>query len=91
MRIHAAHAAGQRPAAVADLDHALATAAVALGAVGLLLAVLDVPLGAIGLGVVGMAVGLWGQMMSTTRGERFVDMAGLLVSFLALAVGFSML
>ncbi|HWH28563.1 MAG TPA: hypothetical protein VNU26_06300 [Mycobacteriales bacterium] len=91
MRMRSAHPAGHRPAVVADLDHTLATAAVVVGAVGLVLAAFDVPLGAIALGALGMAVGLWGQMMSTTRGERFADMAGLLVSFLSLAVGFSLL
>lgn len=91
MRIRAAHPAGHRPAPVADLDHALATAAVAVGVIGLLLAALSLPVPAIALGAIGMAVGLWGQMMSTTRAERFVDLTGLLVSFLALAVGFSQL
>lgn len=91
MRTHAVGTAGHRPAPIADLDHALATAVVALGAVGLLLAALGWSYGAILLGAAGMAVGLWAQMMSRTRAERFVDLAGLLASFLALAIGFSQL
>ena len=81
--------AGHRPAAVQDLDHALALASVAIGAVGLLLVVAGVPAGGVVVGAVGMVVALWGQMVSRTRPERFVDMAGLLVSFLALATGFA--
>jgi hypothetical protein len=84
-----ASAGSHRPLPIADLDHGLPSAAVALGAIGLALIALDLEVVGTMLGVVGMVVALWGQMISRTRGERFVDMAGLLVSFLALAVGAS--
>lgn len=76
-----------RPLPVADLDHSLGTATVLLGAVGLLLVAVTAPAAGVWLGVVGMAVGLWAQMISRTRPERFVAMAGLLLSFLAIATG----
>ena len=91
MRTNTAHPAGHRPAPVADLDHTLATGTIVLGAIGLLLGAIGWSVPAILLGATGMAIGLWGQMMSTSRAERFVDLFGLLASFLALAVGFSQL
>ena len=91
MRTHTASPAGHRPTPVADLDHTLATGTIVLGAIGLLLGAVGWSVPAILLGATGMAIGLWGQMMSTSRAERFVDLFGLLASFLALAVGFSQL
>ena len=90
MRTRTATPADRHPSTVA-LDRVLAIGAVVLGVLGLVLAALSWPAGAIALGLAGMAIGLWAQMMSTTRGERFVDMAGLLASFVALAVGLSLL
>jgi hypothetical protein len=77
----------RRSSAVADLDHTLATATVVLGVVGLLLVAVDLATAGTLFGVVGMGVGLWAQMISRTRGERWVDMVGLLLSFLAVAFG----
>jgi len=72
---------------VKDADHVLAALTVLLGLVGLTLVALDAAREGALLGVLGMVVGLAAQMMSRTRTERFVDMAGLLASFLALATG----
>ena len=74
-------------AEVRDADHALAAGTVLLGLVGLTLVALDAPRAGVLLGAVGMVVGLAAQMLSRTRAERFVDMAGLLACFLALATG----
>lgn len=86
--LHAPSAA-HRPRVLSDLDHALATATVVLGVVGLLLIALDQTAVGTWCGVVGMACGLWAQMVSRTRSERWVDMIGLLVAFMAVAVGAS--
>lgn len=85
--LHPATASGHRPLPVSDLDHLLATTSIVLGAVGLVLVALDIPAGGVLLGIPGMLVALWAQMVSRTRGERFADMTGLLLSFLALATG----
>ena len=74
-----------RPLPVADLDHGLGTAAVALGTVGLLLVAVNLPTSGGILGIVGLVMGLWAQMISRNRVERFVDITGLLLSFLAVA------
>lgn len=76
-----------RPKVVSDLDHTLATATIVLGVVGLLLIALGATVAGTWCGVVGMVCALWGQMVSTTRTERWVDMIGLLVAFLAVAIG----
>jgi hypothetical protein len=78
-----------RPLPIADLDHALATGCAVLGLLGLLCAALGAAVPAVALGLLGLGVGLWAQMMSRTRTERFVDIAALLVCFLAFAVGAS--
>jgi hypothetical protein len=87
--LRTAHHDGHRPMPVADLDHGLATATVALGALGLLLVAFGLSTPGTWVGLVGVLVGLSAQMMSRTRAERFVDMAGLLACFLAFAIGAS--
>jgi hypothetical protein len=87
--LRTAHAGGHRPLPLADLDHGLATATVALGAIGLLLVAVGAATVGTWLGLLGILVGLSAQMFSRTRAERFVDMAGLLACFLAFAVGAS--
>lgn len=89
--LRTASASGHRPLPLSDLDHGLATASIACGAIGILLAAIGVPVPGIVIGLVGMAAGLWAQMVSRTRPERFADMAGLLASFLAVAIGLSKL
>jgi hypothetical protein len=84
--LHAGELTRHRPLPVADLDHGLGTAAVVLGAVGLLLVAVGLPTAGGWLGVVGLPIGLWAQMISRSRVERFVDLSGLLLSFLAVAV-----
>lgn len=76
-----------RPLPVADADHFLATASLALGVLGLVLVALDWAGTGVLVGLAGMVAALAGQMLSRTRGERWVDITGLLVSFLAVAVG----
>lgn len=84
--LHAGPTVRHRPLPVADLDHGLGAATLTVGAIGLLLVVLGAPEVGVWAGVVGIVLGLWAQMISRTRPERFVDMAGLLVSFLAIAM-----
>lgn len=76
-----------RPLPIADLDHGLATASAALGAIGIVCAIFGFSTGAVALGLVGFAIGLCAQMLSRTRTERFVDMAALLTCFVAFAIG----
>ena len=68
-------------------DLLLALAAFALGIAGLLLVVLDAPRAGMWCGVVGVAAGLWGQMVSRTRSERFADVIGLVAAAVAFAIG----
>jgi hypothetical protein len=87
--LHAPVKSGHRPLLIADLDHALATATVVLGAVGLLLVAVGAAAAGTWLGLLGIVAGLSAQMFSRTRAERFVDMAALLACFLAFAWGAS--
>ncbi|MGB8649640.1 MAG: hypothetical protein WCD35_03155 [Mycobacteriales bacterium] len=68
-------------------DLLLAVAAFALGVVGLLLVAVDAPRAGMWCGVVGVLAGLWGQMVSRTRSERFADVVGLVAAAVAFALG----
>ena len=82
-----AHPLPSARTAVADVDHGLATGAVVLGVVALVLVALDAARPGVVVGLVGMVLALGAQMQSRTRAERFVDMAALLACFVAVAVG----
>jgi hypothetical protein len=74
---------------VADLDHRLMTATVAFSVVGLLLLLVGWTVAGTLCGAAGLLTGLAAQMVSRTRGERWVDVAGMLAAFLVLAIGAS--
>lgn len=88
-RTHAPTSAPSARQAVSDLDHQLMTATLAISAIGAILLVAGLTVVGTWCGVVGMGVGLGAQMMSRTRGERWVDMIGLLAAFLVVAFGAS--
>jgi hypothetical protein len=69
------------------LDLVLALAALSLGVVGLALVGLDQERPGMYLGAVGVFAGLWGQLISRTRAERFADVIGLVSAALAFALG----
>ena len=68
-------------------DATLAIVTLSLGVLGLLLVALDAPRAGLVCGAIGVITGLWGQMVSRTRSERFFDVIGLVSAALALAVG----
>mgnify|MGYP007059888655 CR=1 FL=1 len=69
------------------MDAALAVVAFACGIVGLLVIVADANrLGAV-LGAAGVLTGLWGQLVSRTRSERFLDVIGIGAAAVAFALG----
>lgn len=71
-----------------DTDHALAAATVTLGAAALaLLAVSHEAAAWMGLAVV--FLGLWSQLVSRTRPERFENVIGATAGAMALAIGLS--
>lgn len=70
-----------------SLDALLAIATFTLGAIGLVLVAAGVPLPGMWLGAVGVVAGLWGQMISRTTSERFLDVIGLVCAGLAFAIG----
>jgi hypothetical protein len=75
---------------VHPLDGALAVVTFLLGAVGLTLVTFGGQTAdrtGLVLGAVGTLAGLWGQLVSRTRPERFVDVIGLVAAALALALG----
>jgi hypothetical protein len=73
-----------------DTDHLLAMVAAVAGVLSLLLLAVDAHARvATAVGLVGLVAGLWGQMVSRTRGERFLDIVGLVASAMAVAVGAS--
>lgn len=74
---------------VSDLDHGLMTATVALSVLGLLLLLVGLTVAGTVCGAAGLLTGLAAQMVSRTRGERWVDVIGMLAAFLVLAVGAS--
>jgi hypothetical protein len=69
------------------IDAGLALVTFALGAVGLLLIVADANIAGAVAGGVGVMTGLWGQLISRTRSERFLDVIGLGACALAFALG----
>jgi hypothetical protein len=69
------------------LDAVLALAAFALGAVGLVLVAADAAIAGMVCGGVGVVAGLWGQLVSRTRSERFLDVIGLVAAAVAFALG----
>jgi membrane associated rhomboid family serine protease len=68
-------------------DRLLALAAFILGAIGLLLVAVGEPIPGMLCGAVGVVAGLWGQMISRTRSERFLDVIGLVAAAVAFALG----
>ena len=71
------------------LDAALAVSAFVLGIGGLLLVAVDASLTGMWFGAVGVFAGLWGQLVSRTRAERFLDVIGLVAAAVAFGVGAS--
>lgn len=69
------------------LDGLLAFVAFMSGTVGLLLIAVDAPRAGMYCGAVGVLAGLWGQLVSRTRAERFLDVIGLVAAALAFALG----
>ena len=69
------------------LDLVLAVTALALGLVGLVLNGFTAHRAGMSFGAVGVVAGLWGQLISRTRSERFADIIGLVTAAVAFAVG----
>jgi hypothetical protein len=68
-------------------DGLLAIGTFSFGAIGLLMIGLDVPAVGMWFGVLGVIAGLWGQLISRTRSERFLDVIGLVAAALAFSLG----
>lgn len=71
-----------------DSDHALAAATVTLGAVALILLAVSHEAAA-WTGLVVVFVGLWSQLVSRTRPERFENVIGATAGAVALAIALS--
>jgi heme O synthase-like polyprenyltransferase len=71
-----------------DTDHALAAATITMGAAALLLLLVSHEAAA-WTGLVVVFVGLWSQLVSRTRPERFENVIGATAGAIALAVGLS--
>jgi hypothetical protein len=69
------------------LDAVLAVFTFGVGLVGLLLVAVDADRAGMYCGAVGVLTGLWGQLVSRTRSERFADVIGLVASAVAFALG----
>jgi deoxyxylulose-5-phosphate synthase len=69
------------------MDAGLAVATLAFGVAGLLLVVADANLAGAVVGAIGVLTGLWGQLISKTRPERFLDVIGIGAAAVAFAVG----
>lgn len=69
------------------LDLTLALAALSLGVLGLALVGLDAHKAGMSFGAAGVVAGMWGQLISRTRSERFADVIGLVAAALAFALG----
>jgi heme O synthase-like polyprenyltransferase len=69
-----------------DTDHALAAATLTLGAAALILLAVSHEAAA-WTGLVVVFVGLWSQLISRTRPERFENVIGATAGALALAIG----
>ena len=73
---------------VVDTDHALAAATITLGAAALLLLAVSHEAAA-WTGLVVVFIGLWSQLVSRTRPERFENVIGATAGAMALAIGLS--
>lgn len=69
------------------VDGALAVGTLVLGALGLLLVAVDADIAGAVAGGLGVLTGLWGQLVSRTRPERFLDVIGLGAAAVAFALG----
>ncbi len=69
------------------VDALLAVVTFLAGVSGLLLVAADRPELGMLLGGVGVLGGLWGQMVSRTRAERFLDVVGLVAAAVAFGLG----
>jgi len=69
------------------VDALLALGSFLLGTIGLLLLAIGAPEVGMACGAVGVVGGLWGQLVSRTRSERFFDVIGLVSAAVAFAVG----
>ena len=69
------------------VDATLAVATAVLGAVGLICVLADANGAAAATGAAGTLLGLWGQLVSRTRSERFLDVIGLGMAAVAFALG----
>jgi hypothetical protein len=69
------------------MDAGLAVITLALGVAGLLLVVADANIAGAVTGAVGVLSGFWGQLISRTRPERFLDVIGLGAAAVAFALG----
>jgi hypothetical protein len=72
---------------VHPMDAMLAVVTLALGVTGLLLVAVDANRAGAVAGAVGVLLGLWGQLVSRTRPERFLDVIGIGAAAVAFAVG----
>ena len=70
-----------------SVDALLAFATFFLGTVGLLMVAFGAPEVGMWCGVAGVLGGLWGQMISRTRSERFLDVVGLVAAAVAFGIG----
>jgi len=71
-----------------DTDHALAAATITLGAAALILLAVSHEAAA-WTGLVVVFLGLWSQLVSRTRPERFENVIGATAGAIALAIGLS--
>ena len=71
---------------VVDTDHALAAATLTLGAAALILLAVSHEAAA-WTGIAVVFLGLWSQLVSRTRPERFENVIGATAGAIALAVG----
>jgi hypothetical protein len=69
------------------LDAALALLTFVMGAVGLALVAAGIDRAGMACGAVGVVSGMWGQLVSRTRSERFFDVVGLVAAAVAFALG----
>jgi hypothetical protein len=69
------------------VDVLLAFVTFLLAAAGLILLGIGAPEAGMACGAAGVLLGLWGQMVSRTRSERFFDIIGLVAAAVAFALG----
>ena len=68
-------------------DALLAVVTFALGVVGLALVAADATDAGVLCGAAGVVTGMWGQMVSRTTSERFLDVIGLVAAGVAFMIG----